>query len=72
MVLDEAALIGLFSYRQPRARCVPSLNDFPIGSLLRTDPFEEIEDQSAERICHACNPRVVSAGLEGSRRQFQA
>jgi hypothetical protein len=52
VTLDEAAVIGIFPYRKPRARRAPGLENYGIGFGLRSDPFEKIEYQCVDRIGH--------------------
>src|SRR5262245_41203563 len=63
VILDEATFIGLFPNRKSRAGRTPSLDDLSIRPCSGTDPFEEIEDQSFNRIWHSCASWVIVIAL---------
>src|SRR5262245_17337185 len=54
VMLEEASVVGLFPNRQSRAGRAPSLNHLAIRPCFGTDPFQQIEDQSLNRIRHGC------------------
>ncbi|MBI3757273.1 MAG: hypothetical protein HY267_04780 [Deltaproteobacteria bacterium] len=46
VMLDEASFVGVFPYRQARARRPPGLDYLSVRPRVRTDPFKQVEDQS--------------------------
>jgi type III restriction enzyme len=54
VILEEAPVVGLFPNRQSGAGRAPSLNHLAIRPCFGTDPFQQIEDQSLNRIRHGC------------------
>src|SRR4030095_7826566 len=64
VMLDEAACNGFFPNRKSGARRAPSLDDLPVGPCVRTNPFEEIENQSVNWVWHKFTK--ISRGLTKS------
>lgn len=50
--LHEAALIGILPDGKARARRPPRVDDFGVGSRLRADPFQKIENQGVDGVGH--------------------
>jgi hypothetical protein len=63
VILDVATFIGLFPNGESGTGRAPSLHDLSIRPGFGTDPFEEIEDESVNRIGHGYTSWVIPAGL---------
>ena len=48
----EASVIGVLPYRQTRTRCPPCVEDLGVGTGMRADPLQEVEDQVLHGVGH--------------------
>ena len=62
LTLHEASVIGILPNGKARARRAPCVDDFRVGSWLRTDPFEKIENQRVYGIGQGRAPLVRVIG----------
>src|SRR5713226_983550 len=63
VMLDEASFVGVFPYRQARARRPPGLDYLVVRPRVRTDPFKQVEDQSVYGVRHGS---LLSVGPDDS------
>jgi len=66
--LHEAALIGILPNGKTRARRPPRVDDFGVGSRLRADPFQKIENQSVYGVGHGYSDGALASSVTGNGR----
>jgi hypothetical protein len=55
---DKSTVVGVLPHRQARTRCSPRIKNLGVRAPIGSDPFQEVEDQSFNRVGHE-DPIVI-------------